>query len=298
MQTTKLFLLSYLIISSLSIDIPFHTHNFTEQIHPTHLHYLDDSSFWNSSLYQTISDKLGFNKKQNLGKGDIKDFINSLVGQTAGDRYKESNFTQHFNDIIDKYVIDFPEQISVPELRNYLNYTKFIENVKGYFTEKPHLTMTDKFFGFVNTTWHNMTDVFTKLYDHTTGDQIFWNTTTYDKLYESLGYGNKKQIKRDEFTIFLHRLFISEKDHKKIPKAVREIFDRYTSDLPKHINTTDIHKLLNYTKFYDISKEVAKKHYGPTYMDKFKDFAEDKKGNITDLLFRVFNYTMPKHEEF
>jgi hypothetical protein len=263
------------------------------------LEYYDDytqdgDSFWLSDKFKQLSEKLGFDKKKMLNMTDIKNFLYHLAGYDED----ESKIPQGLKDIYNDYLKDFGEGVNTNELKDKLNITKLFNSVKEYFIKTEEPSYLEKIKGAFNNTWTGVSDMFMNLFGHKPDKNVMDEDKfmeQFNTVLEKLGMAKKDKFKSDEIKKVLHKWFITDKDSKSTyPESVKEIFNRLMSNIPDEVNLKDLKSYLTHEGFIDILKNITTTHYGEGYFDKFKDVLQS--GNMTEILSKVFNFTM-SHEE-
>jgi hypothetical protein len=261
------------------------------------LEYYDDytqpeDNFWISDKFKQLSEKLGWgDKKQELNLADIKSFLYHLAGYEEGD---ESKIPQGIKDIYDTYLKSFVgDKFNITELKDKLNVTTLFSAIKDYYDKANQPTYYEQVTQMFKQSWGNISDMFAHMFKTQEEESFF--TEQFNNLLVKLGLKEQESILKKDFKKLLHKLFIKDKDTKAAyPKSVGEIFDRFLENIPDQINLKDIKQYLDYNKFIQNIKQVAEKHYGKDYMNKFEDVLNSK--NVTEILSKIFNFTM-SHEE-
>jgi hypothetical protein len=294
MKKLIIFLIIFVIITALEDpDVQTHRHDPIENIKG--LEYYDDytdesDTFWISDKFKQLSEKLGFTKKQQLNRTDIKNFLYNLAGY-EGD---ESKIPQGIKDIYDDYLKDLGENFNATELKDKLNITKLFNSVKDYYTKTNQPTYLEKIQGMFDNTWHSVSHMFRNLFGQEEKKKDTF-MDQFNQILENMGLKEQEKFNKNDISKILHKWLIRDKDTKTTyPESVKEIFNRLMNKLPDEVSLENMKEYLNYDMFMDAVKNITTTHYGEGYLDKFQDVISSS--NMTEILSKLFNFTM-SHEE-
>jgi len=260
--------------------------------------FVKEESFWDSLTYKNLISKLGWEKKTEITREDLRHFFKQLFGEDIMKKYGDL-----LHEIYDKYLADLPDKIQIADLKKYLDYNKFYKLFREYFSQK-YPEIKDKFKDLQEFSWSNIQDIFSNIFDTigkattsaTSKISQFWNENLYNTIFSDMGFNKKEEISKEELRTFINRLFFDNRAKVKLPKVIQEVFDAYFKRIPNKIKIKDIHTYLDWNKFIEAVREVASRNYGSSHLLKYKSVFESPKRNFTDILYQVFNYTV-KHED-
>jgi hypothetical protein len=237
--------------------------------------FVKEESFWDSPEFKAVINKLGWAEDQSLRKDDIKHLMINMIGE---DNISNEN-KGFFENVFDLFLKDFPDEIKINDLRNYMDQNKFMKVVKSYFHREP--TTYEKMKTFM---WDNMGQYFSKLFSKK--EENFWTSSIYNEIASSL-WKNKEYLNREDVINFFNR-FLEGKIPVKYKQDMNEIYNKYLKDLPDRINIKEVSNYLDIKRFFSSFRDYFTIKYSDTLKDRFSNLTEATWYNLNDQFERVF----------
>jgi len=150
-----------------------------------------------------------------------------------------------FKDLFSHYLKDFPENIKMDDLKEFMRHNTFIQTLKKYFMREP--TFTEKLTGAVESSWHNVGDYFKNLFK--TDESLFWSSDLYKNTLKNLGLDKKTELTKEDVRNFLISLIGEDIIKGKYKNIFDKVFEDFLKNLPDKIKLSDLKTYLLHTKF-------------------------------------------------